>query len=72
MNNVHLLHFETKNGRRGSELGIVISRERVSAFSLDLRSIGPSVFDGARSKVVLRGQGYVWTPIWWSSDNSKR
>ena len=72
MNSVHLLHFETKNGRRCSELGFVISRERMCAFSLDLRPFGPSVLDEARSKVDIRGEGYAWTPIWWSSDNSKR
>ena len=59
MNNVHLLHFETKNGRRCSGLGFVISRETVCAFSLDFRSFGPSVLDGARSKVNLRGEGYT-------------
>ena len=42
------------------------------AFSIELRPFGPSVLNGARSKVYLRGEGYVWTPIWWSSDNSKR
>ena len=47
-------------------------RERRSSFSLDLRSLGLSVLDEARSKVDLRGEGYTWTPIWWSSDNSKR
>ena len=47
-------------------------RERRCAFSLDLRSIGPSVLDGATSKVVLRCEGYSWAPIWCSSDNSKR
>ena len=47
-------------------------REREDSFSLGFRPIGPSVFDGARRKVVLRGEGYAWTPIWWSSDNSKR
>ena len=61
MNSVHLLHFETKNGRRCSELGFVISRERVCAFSLDLRSFGPSVFDGARREIDLCGEGYSWT-----------
>ena len=50
----------------------LIFRERESAFSLDFRPIGPSVLDGARSKVALRGEGYAWAPIWWSSDNSKR
>ena len=46
-------------------------RERRSSFSLDLRSFGSSVLDGVRSKVVLCGEGYAWTPIWWSSENSK-
>ena len=72
LNSVHLLHFETKMGRRCSKLDFVIFRERRSSFSLDLRPFGPSVLDGARSKVALRGKGYTWTPIWWSSDNSKR
>ena len=57
---------------RCSELGFCDFRERMSSLSLDLRSFGSSVFDVARSKVVLRGEGYTWTPIWWSSDNSKR
>ena len=48
------------------------SRERKCAFSLDFRSFGPLVLDGARSKVVLRGEGYAWTPIWWSFEKSKR
>ena len=56
----------------GSRLLDLEFRERRCAFSLDLWSIGPSVFDGARSKVALRGEGYVWAPIWWSSENSKR
>ena len=47
-------------------------RERRSSFSLDLRPFGRSVLDGARSKVYLRGEGYAWTPIWWSFNNSKR
>ena len=50
----------------------MISRERKCVFSLDFRPIGPSIFDEARSKTVLRDEGYTWTPIWWSSDNSKR
>ena len=48
------------------------SRERKCDFSLDLWPFRPSVLDGARSKAVLRGESYAWTPIWWSSDNSKR
>ena len=55
-----------------SELEFFSFRERESTFSLDFRSIGPSVLDGARSKAVLHGEGYVWTLIWWSSDNFKR
>ena len=51
---------------------IQIFRERMCAFSLDFRPFGPPVLDGARSKVDLRGEGYAWTPIWWSFDNSKR
>ena len=49
-----------------------ISKERVCSFSLDFWPFGPSVLDEARSKVDLRGEGYAWAPIWWSSDNSKR
>ena len=47
-------------------------RERESLFFLDFPPFGLSVRFGPRSKVVLRGKGYAWTPIWWSSDNSKR
>ena len=47
-------------------------RERESYFSLNFSSFGPSVRFGPRSKIVLRNEGYAWTPIWWSSDNSKR
>ena len=56
----------------GSRLLDLQSRERKCDFSLDFRPFGPSVFNGARSKAVLRGEGYAWTLIWWSSDNSKR
>ena len=55
-----------------SGLGFLKSRERKCAFSLDFRPFGPSVLDEARSKVDLYGKGYAWTPILWSSDNSKR
>ena len=47
-------------------------RERKCDFSLDFPVFGLSVLIEARSKVVLRGKGYVWAPILWSSDNSKR
>ena len=42
------------------------SRERESLFSLDFWSIGSSVFDGARRKVVLRGEGNAWALVSWS------
>ena len=41
----------------GQWLGLFIFLERESTISLDFRSIGSSVFDGARSKVALRGEG---------------
>ena len=47
-------------------------RERKCDFSLDFPAFGPSVLVGPRSKVDLRYKGYAWTPILWSSDNSKR
>ena len=37
--------------------------ERVSNFSLGLRTIRPSEFFGARRKTVLRGEGNAWTPV---------
>ena len=52
--------------------GFFLFLERGSGFSLGFRPIGSSVLDGARSKVSLRGEGYAWASIWWSSDNSKR
>ena len=70
--NSYLLDLKAKQGEIDSGLGFLSFRERESSFSLDFRLFGPSVLDGARSKVVLRGEGYAWTPIWWSSDNSKR
>ena len=47
-------------------------RERKSNFSLDFPAFGPSVLIGPRIKVDLRYKGYTWTPILWSSNNSKR
>ena len=72
MNSVHLPHLKAKNMQKVQWLEFLISRERKCAFSLDLRLFGPSVLDDVRSKVDLPGEGYAWTPIWWSSDNSKR
>ena len=50
---------------------LVLEREREPLLSRIVadRTVG---FDRVRRKVVLRGEGYAWTPIWWSSDNSKR
>ena len=59
----------------GSEVQVVRFMsfgEKESSLSLNFRPFGPSVLDEARSKINLRGEGYTWTPIWWSSDNSKR
>ena len=40
-----------------------IFRERRFNFSLRSRAIGPSDFDGARRKAVLRGEDKAWTPV---------
>ena len=45
-----------------------IFRERVCHFSLRFRAIEPSDFDGARRKVVLRGEGNAWAPVLKSFD----
>ena len=63
---------QAEAGKNGNEVQILCFLERESTFSLGFRSIGPSVFDAARSKVALRDEDYAWTPIWWSSDNAKR
>ena len=55
-----------------SRLVFHFQRERESFFSLDFWPFRLSILDRERSKVDLRGEGYTWTPIWWSSDNSKR
>ena len=51
--------FETKNRSVGNGWAFFIFRERDSTFSLDFRSIGSSVIDGARNKVALRSEGYA-------------
>ena len=75
MNSDHLLHLISRPKREGLEwrcrkLGFHIfrERERESHFSLELWPIEPSVFDGVRSKVVLRGKGNTWAPVSWSFD----
>ena len=67
--NSFLLERKSKNRQK---VGDPDFRERDSVFSLDFPQFGPSVVFEPRSKTVLRGEGYAWTPIWWSSDNSKR
>ena len=52
-----------KKEQNAQKVGISDSRERKCDFSLDFSAFGPSVLDGARSKVDLRGEGYAWTPI---------
>ena len=76
MNNF-LLQFEEENMEKRGNHAVgweirFLERERERYFSLDFLPFGLSVPDGARRKVVLRGEGYACTPIWWSSDNSKR
>ena len=67
--NSFLLKRKSKNQKK---VGDPDFRERESALSLDFPSFEPSVRFGLRSKVVLHGEDYAWTPIWWSSDKSKR
>ena len=38
----------------------MISRERKCTFPLDFWPFRPSVLDGAKSKVGLRGEDYAW------------
>ena len=51
---------------------MVDSRERVSDFSLEMRTIRLSAVFGARRRNVLRGTGYAWTPGSGVSSNSLR
>ena len=73
--NSFLLQFEEETVQEEtksavSEVFVILERE--SYFSLDFPMFGPLVRFGLRSKGVLHGEGYAWTPIWWSSDNFKR
>ena len=71
-NSVILHGKHKKRGSEVQEVGFSNFRESVCDFSLDFLAFGSSVRFRPRNKVVLRGEGYAWTPIWWSSDNSKR
>ena len=55
--------FFSKGAGNCAMIGVSYFRERMSDFSLDFPPYGPSVLDGARSKVGLRDEGYAWTPI---------
>ena len=44
----------------------------MSDFSLDFPAFGPSVLVKAREEVGLRCEGYTWTSILWSFDNSRK
>ena len=41
---------------------MVVFRERVSDFSLEMRTIRPSAVFGTRRKNALRGEGFAWVP----------
>ena len=66
------LHLKAKLGENVLYAEIPDFRERRCAFPLDFRPFRSLVLDEARNKAVLRGEGYAWIPIWWSSDNSKK
>ena len=57
-----------ERGKRKEE----IFRVRSSHFSLGFLAIGLVNSSEARSKVGLCCKGYVWVPVLWSFDNSKR
>ena len=67
------LYSKDKNvmeeGRIDSELRFWVFRVRVSDFSLSFRVIRLLDFFGARSKVVLRSDGFTWVPVLRSLDN---
>ena len=62
-----LLHFLAETcsecGRKDQIKKWCIFRERRCNFSLRSRAIGPSDFDGARRKVVLRGEDNAWNLV---------
>ena len=41
---------------------MVVFREKVSDFSLDLRQIQPSAVFKTRRRTALRGEGFFWVP----------
>ena len=45
---------------------MMVFRERVSDFSLEMRTIRPSAVFGARRKNALCGEGFAWVLYLWS------
>ena len=74
LNSLLLNYLKAKNVKglnKVQKVRFLNYRERKCALSIDFRPFGPSILDGARSKAILRGEGYTWTPILWSYGNSK-
>ena len=44
------------------ETKMVVFREKVSDFSIDLLQIRPSAVFGTRRRTALRGEGFAWVP----------
>ena len=44
------------------ETKMVVFREKVSDFSIDLLQIQPSAVFGTRRRTALRGEGFAWVP----------
>ena len=63
----HLLQIIKEQKREMGELEMqwpkmVVFREKVSDFSLDLRQIRPSAVFETRRRTALRGEGFAWVP----------
>ena len=71
VNMTHLLQIIKDPKREMGELEmqwpkIVVFREKVSDFSLDLRQIRLSTVFETRRRTALRGEGFAWIPDLWS------
>ena len=67
----HLLQIIKEQKREMGDLEMqwlkmVVFREKVSDFSLDLRQIRPSAVFETRRRTALRGEGFAWVPDLWS------
>ena len=63
----HFLQIIKEKKREMGELEMqwpkmVVFREKVSDFSLDLRQIRPSAVFETRRRTALRGEGFAWVP----------